>query len=713
MGAGSREHDPSAAADGTNRKLRDVTMRAVGRVAFLCGALALCVALHAQTLSIAPQQGYVLECEETFVTLTGTNLTGTASTLVDFAGSTQTYELEPSVATSTSLQVWIPFEVALNLGQYSVTVKATDTGTGTRTIGPATFSVVARTSNIPPTPPTLPEVIVTDATSSSGAFVTFDAGGASCDHNSGALFPVGTTTVTCTATNSFGTTSGSFLVVVNPTFGAPPTLSIPEIVVAEATSPSGAAVSFDTGGATCDHASGSQFPLGNSTVSCSMSNSFGISNGTFLVVVTDTVRPVLNLPANISTGNQVVTYTATATDNIDGSIPASCSPVSGSTFPSGATTVQCSATDSHANTAFGSFTVTIVPPSVTDFTASQSIYQMNTAAGETVTYISNIPITLTETLTIYSVTTGAAVRTLLNNVSRNAGTYQDVWNGTNDAGQPVADGPYRYIAVVSAGGSTFTWNDGTHYAGTAETQYPYPGCRDDSGSVVSCNASGITFDPYTNRPLRIDYCVPGDPANHTSCGGNNPAIVIAKAVSSGETDDICRTSDCFLFEYQASGAHEITWWGRSIDGTYLGDLSNLTIIRRTDIWPRNVTLLYGSTPVVSNLAIAWPIFNPAAATMNSAGGPLESGETFGMAVSTAQSRPVTITATIKNLNWGSVLRTLTTPAMATGSNVTFTWDGRADNGAWVAPGLYEVTIAVTDSVGSTTVVKPLITVRYE
>src|SRR6266550_310853 len=82
----------------------------------------------AQTLAITPQQGYVVECGETFVTLTGTNLTGTASTLVDFAGNSQLYELEPSVATPTSLQVWIPLEVAYNAGTYSVTVKATDTG---------------------------------------------------------------------------------------------------------------------------------------------------------------------------------------------------------------------------------------------------------------------------------------------------------------------------------------------------------------------------------------------------------------------------------------------------------------------------------------------------------------------------------------------------------------------------------------------------------
>jgi flagellar hook assembly protein FlgD len=663
---------------------------------------------EAQTLSIMPQQGYVVECGETFVTLSGTNLTGTASTLVDFAGNSQLYELEPSVASSTSLQVWIPMEVANNTGTYSVTVKATDTGSGTRTIGPATFTVVVRSSNAPPLPPTLPEVIVADATSSSGAFVTFDAGGASCDHGSGSLFPIGTTTVTCGVSNSFGSTSGTFLVVVNSTTGGPPILTIPEIVVAEATSASGAAVSFDTGGATCDHASGSQFPMGNSTVSCTMTNSFGTSNGTFTVVVTDTVRPTLNLPANITTGNQVVNYTATATDNIDGSVPVTCSPASGSTFPSGTTTVQCAATDSHANTAIGSFNVTVVPPSLTDFPASQSVYQVNTAAGGTVTYTSNVPVSLTETLTIYSVMTGTLARTLLNNVSRNAGTYQDVWNGTNDAGQPVADGPYRYVVVVSAGGSSFTWDDGTHFIGTTATQWPYPNCKNDAGDYVLCSTSGITFDPYTNKPLRISYCVPGNPASQSQvCVSNLPAIVIGKAAPWGETDDVCRPTDCFLYEYQPNGPRAITWYGRSIDGTFVGGAGGITIIRRTDIWPKNVTLLYGSAPTMSSIAFSSPVFNPA-----SAPSPLTNGEVITIVATSPLSRQLSVTAQFRNSTSGSILRTIATP-LQSGGSFAISWDGRADNGAWVAPGIYEVIITTTDSAGSATVLRPLLTVRYE
>src|SRR5205085_1142333 len=131
-----------------------------------------------QALTITPQQVYVLECQETFVTLTGTNLTGTASTLVDFSGNSGLFELEPNTATSTQLEVWIPLGVAYAAGDYSVTVKATDTGGGTRTIGPVTLSVVQRSANAPPVL-SLPEVVTAETTSSSGTNVTYDAAGAS------------------------------------------------------------------------------------------------------------------------------------------------------------------------------------------------------------------------------------------------------------------------------------------------------------------------------------------------------------------------------------------------------------------------------------------------------------------------------------------------------------------------------------------------------
>jgi hypothetical protein len=54
-----------------------------------------------------------------------------------------------------------------------------------------------------------------------------------------------------------------------------------------------------------------------------------------------------------------VTYKVTAHDAVDGSLPVTCTPRSGSRFRIGRTRVTCSATDASANTATAHFTVTV------------------------------------------------------------------------------------------------------------------------------------------------------------------------------------------------------------------------------------------------------------------------------------------------------------------------------------------------------------------
>ena len=57
-----------------------------------------------------------------------------------------------------------------------------------------------------------------------------------------------------------------------------------------------------------------------------------------------------------------VTYSVTATDAKDGQVPVTCIPKSGSRFKVGRSTVRCAATDSSANTASASFTITVRAP---------------------------------------------------------------------------------------------------------------------------------------------------------------------------------------------------------------------------------------------------------------------------------------------------------------------------------------------------------------
>jgi HYR domain-containing protein len=54
-----------------------------------------------------------------------------------------------------------------------------------------------------------------------------------------------------------------------------------------------------------------------------------------------------------------VKYSVTASDTVDGTVPVTCAPRSGSFFRLGRTRVSCSATDTSANTATASFTVTV------------------------------------------------------------------------------------------------------------------------------------------------------------------------------------------------------------------------------------------------------------------------------------------------------------------------------------------------------------------
>lgn len=154
----------------------------------------------------------------------------------------------------------------------------------------------------------------------------------------------------------------------------PPAISGVADITAEATSGSGARVVFSPTATdnvdvdvpvVCTPASGSTFPLGSTPVSCSTVDTAGNkATAAFTVRVQDTTPPVLTIPAGISVNaagasGALVTYTASALDIVDGSVSVSCTPASGSTFPVGTTMVNCSATDSHGNTAKGSFPVAV------------------------------------------------------------------------------------------------------------------------------------------------------------------------------------------------------------------------------------------------------------------------------------------------------------------------------------------------------------------
>ena len=213
-----------------------------------------------------------------------------------------------------------------------------------------------------------------------------------CSPVSGSTFAIGQTTVNCSSSDLVGNTAiGSFTVTVQDTTA--PVLTLPLDITAEATSSSGAVVSFTATALdmvdgsltpTCDPASGSTFGLGETTVSCSSTDVAGnIGSGSFKVTVLDRTAPVVTVPASFSVeatspAGAVVTFTVTASDIVDGSLTPTCVPASGSTLAIGETTVNCSATDAAGNIGSGSFKVTVqdtgVPTSTISFPVTGGRY---------------------------------------------------------------------------------------------------------------------------------------------------------------------------------------------------------------------------------------------------------------------------------------------------------------------------------------------------
>ena len=256
--------------------------------------------------------------------------------------------------------------------------------------GTANVTITFTVNVVDTVPPvlTLPASASAEASSPAGAVVTFVATATdtvsgpvtpACTPPSGATFALGTTTVNCSARDAAGNvSSGSFAVTVRDTT-APVFSAAPNIGPIEGNTLGGATVSYGNPSATdtvsgsvpvtCSPASGSVFAVGATTVTCTATDGArNTATKTFQVTVRDTTPPSLTVSANITTTatsvtGAVVSYVATATDIVSGSVAPVCTPPSGATFVLGTTTVACTATDGAGNISTSkSFTVTVLQP---------------------------------------------------------------------------------------------------------------------------------------------------------------------------------------------------------------------------------------------------------------------------------------------------------------------------------------------------------------
>ncbi|HEX5504820.1 MAG TPA: HYR domain-containing protein, partial [Thermomicrobiales bacterium] len=171
------------------------------------------------------------------------------------------------------------------------------------------------------TPPvlTMPAAITAEATGPAGAAVPYTAtatdavDGAvavACAPASGATFPLGTTTVNCSAGDKAGNTAtGSFAVTVRDT--TRPTLTVPANMTLDATGPAGAPVTYTATASdtvdprpavSCAPPNGGTFAIGATTVVCTATDAAGNrARATFTVTVLGAADQTNNLVALVQT----------------------------------------------------------------------------------------------------------------------------------------------------------------------------------------------------------------------------------------------------------------------------------------------------------------------------------------------------------------------------------------------------------------------------
>lgn len=315
------------------------------------------------------------------------------------------------------------------VGTTVVTYTATDASSNVST---STFNVVV-VDNINPAITGTPSNITLNASSSScGATATWTAPTASDNcaiatftgsHTSGSTFPIGTTTVTYTATDvNSNTSTSSFTVTVNDVTN-PTITGTPSNITTNATAGSCSATVSWTAPTASDNCSvssftasnspGSSFPVGTTTVTYTATDASGNSSATsFTVTVVDAQNPTFSsFPTNqtvtVTPGTcaKVATWTnPTAADNC-GVSSVTSTHTSGSSFPTGVTTVTYTVTDINGNVHTQSFNITVVDneaPVMSGCPTTQTVCEGTTVtfptptatdncSGVTVTQIAGLP----------------------------------------------------------------------------------------------------------------------------------------------------------------------------------------------------------------------------------------------------------------------------------------------------------------------------------
>jgi probable HAF family extracellular repeat protein len=402
----------------------------------------------------------------------------------------------------------------------------------------------------------IPVAFTQQATSPSGSAVSYtnptaidtfsgvSVTGVSCLPASGTAFPMGATTVNCTVSDVAGnSSSASFVVTVADQ--TPPEVVFESVPAAPSASgwyltrPSTSWTSTDQESAVSATTAGcapvalqANTAATGRNITCEATSIGGTTTKTVNIKVDNTLPTLTGVPANIvqaatSEAGIAVSYalpTATDTFSLVKAGSLSCLPASGTVFPVGVTTVNCSVDDNAGNTRNASFSVTVnladnTPP-IVSFQVAPSV-----ANGLSGWYTTSPSVTWSVTDPESAITSPACAD--VGSVGNTAGqTFSCSATSTGGTTGPVVTPTIRVDAVAptfSGVPAAFT-RAATSAAGAAVT-YIAPSALDAFSGV---NAAGVSCLPASGATLPIGVntitCSATDVAGNTGSASFNVTV---------------------------------------------------------------------------------------------------------------------------------------------------------------------------------------------
>ncbi|MFP4474496.1 MAG: PKD domain-containing protein [Desulfatibacillaceae bacterium] len=310
---------------------------------------------------------------------------------------------------------------------------------------------------------------------------------------------------------------------------------------------------------------------------------------------------------------------------------------------------------------FGRTDIDVVPVTVTaGLTASLSRDVFNPTIGESVSINTRLTAPATVTMEILD-RNGGHVRTLVSDASRDSGFYSDPWDGRNDSGQHVDSGVFLYVIEYVVGGKRHVLdvtNDVSLDVYTPSVTYP------------------TSFNPFNAEDNYLTYNL-----SHKA-----EVSIYISIFYNGTSYNRVRT--LLNRKPQKAGSYVQVW-----DGT--DDAGNLvpsaTFMIAPQAWnlPENA-IIVRTEPVVSDFSVSPGYLNPDASPYD---------EKSRAAMTFILTEAADVSATVFGPD-NSLVRTVTANGMQAGTPQTVYWDGKNNQGEYVAPGIYRVTVVATDSDGT-------------